>query len=273
MAIEYAAKYSGKVDERFAVASLTNQAVNNDYDFVDVNVVKVYSIPTVALGNYGTSGTSRYGTPADLQNSVQTLTLAQDKAFTFIIDSKAADDTAGAMEAGRALRRQVDEVVIPEIDKYRLSVLATKAGKTVTGSITKSNAYDAFLDGTNAMRDAGVPETGRLCYCSPAFYKAIKQDESFIKASDVAQNMLVTGSVGMVDGTNLIPVPTSYLPTGVNFIMTHKVACVGPVKLESYKIHDNPPGINGKLVEGRIRFDAFVLDSKKAAVYAHKTTA
>lgn len=273
MAIEYAAKYSGKVDERFAVAALTNQAVNNDYDFVDVNVVKVYTVPTVALGNYTASGANRYGTPSELQNSVQTLTLTQDKAFTFTIDRKSEDDTAGAMEAGRALRRQVDEVIIPEVDKYRLSVMTTNAGKTATGSITKTNAYDAFLDGTNAMRDAGVPVTGRLCFCSPAYYKAIKQDESFIKASDLAQNMLITGSVGMVDGTNLIPVPTSYLPSGVNFIMTHKVATVGPVKLESYKIHDNPPGINGKLVEGRIRFDAFVLNGKKNAVYVHKTNA
>ena len=270
MAINYAEKYSGKVDERFAVAALTNQAVNNDYDFVDVNVVHVYSVPTVELGDYTPSGSNRYGTPDELQNSVQTLTLTQDKAFTFTIDKKSEDDTAGAMEAGRALRRQVDEVIIPHVDKYRLNVMVTKAGKTATGSITKSNAYDAFLDGTNAMRDAGVPETGRLCYCSPAFYKAIKQDTSFIKASDVAQNMLITGSVGMVDGTNLIPLPTSYLPSGVDFVMTHKVATVAPIKLETYKIHDNPPGINGKLVEGRIRFDAFVLDSKKDAIYVHK---
>lgn len=270
MAINYAEKYSGKVDERFAVAALTNQAVNNDYDFVDVNVVKVYTIPTVELGDYATSGSNRYGTPDELQNSTQTLTLTQDKAFTFTIDKKSEDDTAGVMEAGRALRRQVDEVIIPTVDKYRLAAMVNGAGKVDTGSITKSNAYDAFLTGTNAMRDAGVPETGRLCYCSPAYYKCIKQDESFIKASDTAQNMLVTGSVGMVDGTNLIPVPTSYLPAGVDFVMTHKVATVAPVKLETYKIHDNPPGINGKLVEGRIRFDAFVLNNKKDAIYVHK---
>ena len=270
MAINYAEKYSGKVDERFAVAALTNQAVNNDYDFVDVNVVKVYTVPTVELGDYSLTGSNRYGTPDELQNSTQTLTLTQDKAFTFTIDKKSEDDTAGVMEAGRALRRQVDEVIIPTVDKYRLNAMVEGAGKVGTGSITKANAYDAFLDGTNAMRDAGVPETGRLCYCSPAYYKAIKQDESFIKASDLAQNMLITGSVGMVDGTNLIPVPTSYLPTGVHFVMTHKVATVAPVKLETYKIHDNPPGINGKLVEGRIRFDAFVLNNKKNAIYVHK---
>lgn len=271
MAIEYATKYSGKVDERFKAAALTNQAVNNDYDFVDVNVVKVYTVPTKELGDYTASGSTRYGTPEELENSTQTLTLSQDKAFTFTIDKKSEDDTAGVMEAGRALRRQVDEVIIPHVDKYRLAVMAEGAGSSGSGAITAANAYSAFLDGTNALRDAAAPATGRLAYVSPDFYKNLKLDPNFVKASDVAQNLLITGSVGMVDGANIIPVPTSYLPTGVAFLLTHKVATVGPVKLESYKIHDNPPGINGKLVEGRIRFDAFVLNNKKGAIYVHKT--
>lgn len=272
MAIEYAAKYSGKVDERFTIASLTDRAVNKDYDFVDVNVVKVYSVPTVALGDYTTTGTSRYGTPEDLGNSVQTLTLEQDKAFTFVIDRKAEDDTMGVMQAGRALRRQVDEVIIPEVDKYRLKIMATKAGTNSDATaITKANAYDALLAGTNTLLDAGVPSTGRIAYVTPAYYKALKQDSSFIQASDVAQNMLITGSVGMVDGVNIVPVPTSYMPADTAFILTHRIATVSPVKLESYKIHDNPPGIDGKLVEGRIRFDAFVLKNKEKAIYVHKT--
>lgn len=271
MAIEYAAKYSGKVDERFAIAALTNQAVNNDYDFTGVDTVKVYSVATAELNDYAKSGANRYGTPDDLANATQSLVLTQDKAFTFIIDKAAEDDTEGAMQAGRALRRQIDEVIIPHVDKYRLSKMAAGAGKTGTGAITKTNAYDAFLDGTNALTDAGVPLSGRLAFVSPAFYKAIKQDSTFVKSGDASQELLIRGSVGMVDGANIIPVPSSYLPEGVQFILTHKVATVAPVKLQSYKIHDNPPGVNGKLVEGRIRFDAFVLNNKAAAVYVHKT--
>lgn len=270
MAIEYAAKYSGKVDERFAIASMTAQAVNNDYEFTGVDTVKVFSIPTVELNDYALTGNNRYGTPDDLQNEVQTLVLSQDKAFTFVIDRKSLDDTMGAMEAGRALRRQVDEVIIPTVDKYRLSVMVQNAGKSATGTISKTNAYAALLDATGALLENGAPMTGRVAYVSPEFYTAIKQDTSFVRSGDASQEMLIRGSVGVVDGVNIIPVPASYLPSGVNFILTHKIATVGPVKLESYKIHDNPPGINGKLVEGRIRFDAFVLKNKAGAVYVHK---
>lgn len=271
MAIEYAAKYSSKVDERFTIAAKTAGAVNNDYDFVGVDTVKVYSIPTVALGDYTLSGSSRYGTPSELSNTAQTMLLTQDKAFTFTLDKRSEDDTAGAMEAGKALRREIDEIVIPTVDKYRLAAMVTGAGKTATAAITSANAYSAFLDGQNELLEKGVPETGRIAFVSPTYYKAIKLDEAFIKASDVAQGMLVTGSVGMIDGVNLIPVPASYLPTNVEFIITHSVATVSPIKLETYKVHDNPPGINGKLVEGRIRYDAFVLDNKKGAIYVHKS--
>ena len=271
MAIEYAAKYSGKVDERFKIAAKTTGAVNNDYDWVGVDTVKVYSIPTVELGDYSLTGANRYGTPEDLQNAAQTMLLTQDKAFTFVIDKKSEDDTMGAMEAGKALRRQVDEVVIPTIDKYRLGVMASGAGKTTTAAVSESNAYASFLEGQATLMTNGVPETGRIAFVSPAFYKNIKLDGAFIKASDVAQNMLVNGSLGVVDGVNIVVVPANYLPSNVVFMLTHPVATVGPVKLESYKIHDNPPGINGKLVEGRIRYDAFVLNSKKGAIYVHKS--
>lgn len=271
MAQNYADKFSAKVDERFKLASLTNAAVNNEYDFVGVNAVNVYSINTVELGDYTMSGTSRYGTPAEIEDTKQTMTLSQDKAFTFVIDKRNNEDSMGAKAAGAALRREIDEVVIPTIDKYRLAAMVTGAGnKTTAAAITKENAYDKFLEAQNLLLEDMVPTTGRVAYVSPTFYKAIKQDNSFMLASDVAENMLVNGSLGMVDGVNIIPVPASYLPSTVEFIITHKIATVSPVKLAEYKTHVDPPGINGTLVEGRIYYDAFVLAQKKNAIAVHK---
>ena len=85
--------------------------------------------------------------------------------------------------------------------------------------------------------------------------------------------MLVKGQVGMIDGIAVIVVPSAYLPENVNFIITHKSATTAPVKLSEYKIHDNPPGINGWLIEGRVYYDAFVLGEKADAIYVHKNAA
>lgn len=269
MAVNYAEKYSEKIDERFTLVSQTTSAVNNDYDFVGVKTVKVYSIPTAEMNDYTRSGGNRYGTPAELEDSIQELTMRQDRSFTFTIDRGNHDDQMMVKNAGEALNRQITEVIVPEVDKYRLGVMAANAGKSKTAAIT--SAYDALLDASVALTDNKVPMVGRIAFVTPSFYKLIKLDPNFVKASDVAQGMLITGSIGTVDGMNLIVVPQSYMPENTAFIVTHPVATTAPVKLSEYKIHDNPPGINGWLVEGRVYYDAFVLNNKKNAVYVHKT--
>ena len=269
MAVNYAEKYSPNVDERFKLGSLTAGIVNNDYDWIGVSTVKVYSIPTVAMNNYSLMGQSRYGTPTELGNEEQEMTITRDRSFTFTIDRKSYDDTMMTMEAGRALRRQIDEVVIPEVDTYRIEKLVSGADTShvlKTTAVTADNAYEMFLSVQEILDDAKVPQGGRVCLCTPGYYKLLKLDDNFIKKGDMAQEIALTGLVGEVDGVPVVKAPTSYFPENTNFIVTNAIVMPAPVKLTEYKIHTDAPGISGWLVEGRIRYDAFVLDQKKPAI-------
>lgn len=271
MAVNYASKYSDKVQERFTLGTLTEKAINREYDFVGVNAVNIYTIPTSAMKDYTMSGTSRYGSPEELGTSVQTLTLTKDRSFTFTIDRRNYEDSQMVLEAGKALSRQIEEVIIPELDVYRLSKIVANAGTSASPvAITKDNAYTSFLAGVTTLLDNKVPMTGLVAYISSNFYTQIRLDPSFIKASDLAQDMLIKGQVGMIEGIPVVYSPSTYLPENTEFVITHPVATVAAEKLAEYKIHDNPPGINGWLVEGRIYYDAFVLDTKKKAIYVHK---
>ncbi len=69
--VNYASKYASQVDERFSLGSLTGALTNNAYDFIGVETVNVYSIPTVGMNDYKTSGSNRYGDPDELGNSVR----------------------------------------------------------------------------------------------------------------------------------------------------------------------------------------------------------
>ena len=69
----------------------------------------------------------------------------------------------------------------------------------------------------------------------------------------------------------VVKVPASRLPAGASFILTHPVAACAPKQLDGHKIHVDPPGISGWLVEGRILFDCFALDNKKDAIFYHGT--
>lgn len=271
--VNLAEKYAAKVDERFKLKSLTEAFVNHDYTWEGVKTLHVYSIPTVALNDYDrTAASNRYGTPAELEDSVADYVLSQDKAFTFIIDKGNNVDQMNVKGAGKALQREIDEVITPTRDAYRLRVIAQAAvdnSHFASASVTAANAYSKFLDGQKTLDNLKVPIAGRVAAISATFYSLIKQDSTFIKSGDLSQKMLVNGQVGEIDGVKLIRVPDSYLPTNCLFVITHPSVTVAADKLAEYKVHDNPPGINGNLVEGRVYYDAFVLDAKKNGAYAH----
>ena len=80
------------------------------------------------------------------------------------------------------------------------------------------------------------------------------------------------GFVGHIDGMDVLKVSAKRLPENFGFMVSHPCACCAPTKLESYKTHQDPPGISGSLVEGRICYDAFVLNNKKKAIYYQEVT-
>ena len=88
-------------------------------------------------------------------------------------------------------------------------------------------------------------------------------------ASEIAMKDRVTGMVGMVDGVKIIPVNSALLPTNVAFILTHPSATVAAEKLTEYIIRDNVQGFSGVVVEGRVIYDAFVINQKVDAIYVH----
>jgi N4-gp56 family major capsid protein len=156
-----------------------------------------------------------------------------------------------------------------EIDAYRIAALAAGAPSAQvhdSAAASASNAYTLFLAAQEDLDNNKVPQGGRFAIVTPAFLNFLKQNENFIKQSDMSQEIMINGVIGEVDGVMILRAPTSYFPTGVQCIVSNRMVMPAPVKLQDYKIHENPPGINGYLVEGRIRYDAFVLNEKKVAI-------
>lgn len=275
MAVNYATKYEGSIEKIFTLKSLTEAAVNKKFSWVGNEAIKVFGITTQALADYNKLATAnRYGTPSELQNVVQTMLLTKDRSFSISIDRATLDDTNGAVKAGEVLKDEINEQVIPEIDKYRLDVMQDAAignGAVEVAAVTTSNAYAIFLDGQTALGNAKVPMEGRIAFISYDFLSKIKRDSSFMLASETAMKDRVNGMVGMVDGVKLIPVPSSYLPANVAFILTHPQATVAAEKLNEYFVRTNVQGFSGVVIEGRVRYDAFVIDQKVDAIYVHAT--
>lgn len=267
-----ALSYAKEVDERFYKESQAVMALNNKYKFTGEKTVNVYSIPTVPMGDYQRSGLARYGNPSDLTRNVQSLTVTRDRAFTFIIDKGDKIESEMVSDAGKALARQVREVVVPEFDTYvfnKLAAAATARGNVSTTAITKTNAYEMFLQGEEFLGNHNVPDNGRVAFCSYKFANLLMQDTAFMKYSNLSQEMVKKGVLGECDGVKIVKVASSRLPAGAAFIICHPDAATAPKRLWEYKTHDCPPGISGWLCEGRYLYDCFVLNEKANAVYYH----
>jgi len=278
MAISLVTKFAPYTDELFTTESKKSILTNNDFSWSGAHTIVVYKVGTSEMNDYnrnpveGFTG-SRYGTIKDLDATTEEFTLKKDRSFTFAIDKLDEDETAQQLAAASALARQQREVVIPEVDSYVYGVMTQEAGnKPEAIELTEENIYTEIVNANNTLDNAEVPETGRQLVVTPDVYILMKKSKDIIMETDISAEMRLRGVVGMVDGAQVIKVPKTRLPENFGFMLAHPVATVAPTKLEDYKIHQDPPGISGSLVEGRIVYDAFVLDNKKNAIYYQEQT-
>lgn len=278
MPIDLTTKFLPYVDEMFSAESKKSLLTNQDFTWDGAHTVKVYKISTAAMSDYGRSGPadgnwSRYGAVAGLDATTVTCTLTKDRSFTFAIDKLDTDETAGQLAAATALARQQREVIIPEVDSYVYSIMCTNAGtKPAALALDKTNIYTEILKGSEMLDNALAPDAGRYLVVTPATYTLMKQCADIVMETDIGNDLRLKGVISMLDGMSVIKVPAARLPEKFGFLIAHPCATVAPTKLESYKAHEDPPGISGSLVEGRIVYDAFVLDNKKMALYYQATT-
>ena len=273
MAINLVTKFLPYVDEVFATESKKSLLTNQDFDWTGAHTVKVYKVSTSQMNDYnrnpedGFTG-SRYGEIKDLDATTEEFTLKKDRSFTFAINKLDKDETAQQVAGASALARQQRQVVIPEVDSYVYGVMTANAGTIAEAKeLTSANIYDEITAATEALDNAEVPETGRCIVVNPSVYRLMKKSPDIEMETDIAQDMRLKGVVAMIDGAAVLKIPANRLPNNFGFMMAHPCATVAPTKLEDYKIHQDPPGISGDLVEGRICYDAFVLDNKEKAIY------
>ena len=274
MAIDLVTKFQPYTDEQFTTESKKSLLSNQDFDWTGAHTVKIYKISTSDMHDYQRNGPvpegqwSRFGPVADLDATTEDFTLNKDRSFTFALDKLDQDETAQQLAAASALARQNREVVIPEVDSYTYSVMSSNVGhKPAAVALTAANLFEEVTKASQALDDAEVPETGRVLVVTPATYALMKKSPDITLDSDVGQEMRLKGVIANLDGAAVLKVPAVRLPADFGFILAHPVATVAPTKLEDFRIHQDPPGISGSLVEGRICYGAFVLENKAKAIY------
>ncbi len=275
MAINLLEKAAKRISTYFTTESLAAGRLSTEYDWSGVKTVKIMTPQTVPMVDYTRSGTNRYGTPVEMEDVVQEMTLTQDKAFALTVDKGNNADQNGLKAAGRMLKLQLAERAVPAMDRYIFETLSQKAG-TIAGSstaLTKANVCERISAGTEKLDDAEAPQEGRTLFIPASVYTLLKLSPEFLGLEKLGTKAVAKGQVGEYDGMAVVKVPKGRWPANVNFIIAYKNSATAPVKLNDTKLHQDPPGISGNLIEGRQYYDCFVFGAKCGGIYAEVNTA
>lgn len=280
--INVASLYEKKLEERFSIGSKTNAFAGKKYDFIGAKSIEIITADRVDLVDYTRSGQNRFGTIYELGDTKQTLTMTRDRAFTFSIDKANASDQFNVKQANARLKDHWDNVVTPEVDKWRLAKWAAgnglSTGNTILtnatpAALSKSNILEAIFNASAAMSDELVPTTNRVLFIGELDFVKFQLADQVVGGAQLNKQAVAQGYKGTIDGIQIVTVPSSYMPAKTGFIMKWKGATVDPIKLKTLRVQRTPLGIDGDVVEGHIYYDAFVLDAKCKGVYAYKTSA
>jgi len=274
MAINLVTKYDATLMKRYSLGSITDAYSGKKFDFDGVQSIVVTTADKVAIGDYSRTSTGdRFGTASELGDTKQTLTMTQDKSGTFTIDEGNASDQKYIKKANDIISTTWDEECVPLIDIYRLSKWANGAGLGALGTAPAvGTVLTLIATATKDMNNKKVPKKNRVLLVSETVYLSCKLADKVLANEAMGKDAMVNGSVGKLDGMEVVPVPDSYLPTGVCFVIKYKDATADPLKLKTLRVHKNPPGTDGDKGEIRFYHDSFVIGTKVNGLYAYVAT-
>lgn len=268
--INYSTEFKEKTADALTVESFLAGKSNQDYSWDGSKAIEVPTIITQPLNDYNrTAADHRYGTPTEISDSIQTMTVEQDKSYSVTVDKGRMTEQKRIVNGAKVHGLQAKEQVIPFMDKFAIKKWGDNAGGvSVDGELTASTALDAVFAADTYFANHLIPENDRYLGVPATVYNAIRNHDSFIRVEALGQKVLEKGIVGEISNMKVVKMPDSWFTdANINFIAWQKKSVLLPKKLEEAKIHTNAPGYSGDLIEGRYLFDAFVLNVYKDGVY------
>lgn len=211
--------WSSAILESFKQAQAVIPTLNMSYEgeIAAGNTVKITAITTPSIQDYSSSRTL---TIDALSDSTQSLSINQEKAFSFKVDDVDRVQAAGSFEpvtadAGRALAE--------DAETYVLGQMKTNGTSAGTSAITTAaHAYAAVVSIRQALGKAKVPASQRYLVVSPEFASLLLAEGSKLtSAYGATDGELRNGVLGNLLGFTVIEHPllthTSNRPAAIGY--------------------------------------------------------
>ena len=200
MANELQVRYSNIVDAKLRAELIFKNGItcNNKFEgSPKAGAVKIPVRDTEAV--VGTYDKANGGSLNASNTSYLTVTMDTDLYVNELIDGYDAEAVPDNIVADRLDSAGYSLGLAFQAKAFEeLEATATKAKSTT--ATTKDSAYANLVEARTALSTAKVPTNGRVAIVSPAYYGLLLQDSNFIKQSDLSQEMVKAGAVGMCAG-------------------------------------------------------------------------
>ena len=267
-------KYHDKLVTSLEYASDLAGKTTDEYKLDGGEGILLTSLVPQALNNYNMAATAnRYGTPAEMQDTQQYIPWDYDKSYSITVDKANYQDGGYLKTAGAVVEEQNNSIVAPFIEQNFYGKLCMNAGKVVTGNAHSSSDIMSRLTAIEAwFRNNNIPKADRFVSVPTTVFQLIRH--SLTSLDNVTDRMLIKGLVGKIGSLNIIEVADSDLFTDVYLVAWYKKAALKAFDIKDLRVHQDPPGINGILVEFRARGVNAVIGKYSGGVYVDcKSTA
>ena len=218
--LEFNTTMTRELDKAVVQKSATGFLADNALraKFVGAKTVLIPDVDMSGLGDYDRDN-GFVGGSITVAN--QPYTLTQDRGRSFQLDREDEDETGIANLAGEVLAEFVRTKVVPEMDAYVLSNLATyaaTAGQTLAGSTR--DPYALFTDALSRVQDAIGYDEELVAFMDNTMLSALQKSEEIsrsILVSDFKKGELNL-KVRKLDGVSLLPVEKSRMKTAYSFL-------------------------------------------------------
>lgn len=174
---------------------LISDALYHSNEDIKIVGAKEIRIPRLTVSGYKDHDRRTMGfNSGNYSNDFEIKTLDHDRDIEFFIDPMDVDETNQIVSIANVQARFEKKQAIPELDCYTFSKLYTEAERVgaeiKTEVITRANILSDFDDNCEKFENAGVPLSRCIMYCTPAYYKELKNAEGiqrYLEASGGAK--------------------------------------------------------------------------------------
>lgn len=219
--IAYATLFQQALDKA-AVAKLTSGWMDANAGQVIYNGGKEVKIPKMNMDGLGDYSRSNGFTQGSITLEYETKTMTQDRGRTFMLDSMDVNESNFVANATNAMGQFQATKVVPEIDAYRYSKIASLAitGKVASGgnTIDETNVLELLKADITAIEDI-VGDIPLVITMATPIAAILDQNEKISKRLDVTEFTKgdVVTKIKSFDGHPIVKVPSARMKTAYTF--------------------------------------------------------